>query len=133
MARRKKKVFNAGIAVVLAILCLIVGAASGYLGYLEEMEIPYIFAGETEIDVELALFKLKNIIGCERLLLEGGSIINGAFQRADAIDELSLVVAPVVADKHDKPLFMDSTLSDFELVSAESIKGNVVMKYKRKD
>ena len=104
-----------------------------YLGYLEEMEIPYIFAGETEIDVELALFKLKNIIGCERLLLEGGSIINGAFQRASAIDELSLVVAPVVADKHDKPLFMDSTLSDFELVSAESIKGNVVMKYKRKD
>ena len=104
-----------------------------YLGYLEEMEIPYIFAGETEIDVELALFKLKNIIGCERLLLEGGSIINGAFQRADAIDELSLVVAPVIADKHDKPLFMDSTLSDFELVSAESIKGNVVMKYKKKD
>lgn len=102
-----------------------------YLGYLEEMEIPYIFAGETEIDIELALFKLKNIIGCERLLLEGGSIINGAFQRADAIDELSLVVAPVIADKHDKPLLMDSTLSDFELVSAESIKGNVVMKYKR--
>lgn len=104
-----------------------------YLGYLEEMEIPYIFAGETEIDVELALFKLKNIIGCERLLLEGGSIINGAFQRADAIDELSLVVAPVVADKHDKPLFMDSTLSDFELVSAESVEGNVVMKYKKKE
>jgi len=104
-----------------------------YLGYLEEMEIPYIFAGETEIDVELALFKLKNIIGCERLLLEGGSIINGAFQRADAIDELSLVVAPVIADKHDKPLFMDSTLSDFELVSAESVEGNVVMKYKKKE
>ena len=102
-----------------------------YLGYLEEMEIPYIFAGETEIDIELALFKLKNIIGCERLLLEGGSIINGAFQRADAIDELSLVVAPVIADKHDKSLFMESTLSDFELVSAESVEGNVVLKYKR--
>lgn len=104
-----------------------------YLGYLESMEIPYIFAGGTEIDVEFALYKLKNIIGCDRLLLEGGSIINGAFQRADAIDELSLVVAPIVADKHDKPLFMDSTLSDFELVSAESIKGNVVMKYKKKE
>lgn len=103
-----------------------------YLGYLESMEIPYIFAGETEIDVEFALFKLKNIIGCERLLLEGGSIINGAFQRADVIDELSLVVAPVVADKHDKPLFMDGKLSDFELLSAESIDGNVVMRYKRR-
>ena len=35
MARRRKKTFNADIAVILAILCLIVGAASGYLGYLE--------------------------------------------------------------------------------------------------
>ena len=104
-----------------------------YLGYLEAMEIPYIFAGETEIDVELALFKLKNIIGCEKLLLEGGSIINGAFQRADVIDELSLVVAPVVADKNDKPLFMDGMISDFELVSAESVNGCVVMNYRRKD
>ena len=65
-----------------------------YLGYLEAMEIPYIFAGEKSIDVELALFKLKNIIGCNALLLEGGSIINGAFERAGAVDELSLVVAP---------------------------------------
>ena len=32
-----------------------------YLRYLEAMEIPYIFAGKTSIDVELALFKLKNI------------------------------------------------------------------------
>lgn len=103
-----------------------------YLGYLEAMEIPYIFAGETEIDVELALLKLKNIIGCETLLLEGGSIINGAFQRADVIDELSLVVAPVIADKDDKPLFTDSVFSDFELVKAENIGGNVVMNYKRK-
>lgn len=103
-----------------------------YLGYLEAMEIPYIFAGETEIDVELALFKLKNIVGCERLLLEGGSVINGAFQRADVIDELSLVVAPVVADKDDKPLFTDSTVSDFELAKAENSNGNLVLSYKRK-
>lgn len=102
-----------------------------YLGYLEEMEIPYIFAGEKEIDVELALFKLKNIVGCETLLLEGGSIINGAFQRADVIDELSLVVAPVVADKDDKPLFTDSIVSAFKLVKAETINGNAVLNYKR--
>lgn len=103
-----------------------------YLGYLEAMEIPYIFAGETEIDVELALTKLKNIVGCEKLLLEGGSIINGAFQRADAIDELSLVVAPVVADKDDKPLFTDSMVSDFELIKTEAINGNAVLNFKKK-
>lgn len=103
-----------------------------YLGYLEEMEIPYIFAGEDKIDIELALFKLKNIIGIDTLLLEGGSIINGAFQRANAIDELSLVIAPVVADKDDKPLFMDSTVTDFELTNSENIDGVLVLNYKRK-
>ena len=103
-----------------------------YLGYLESMEIPYIFAGENEIDVEFALFKLKNIIGCETLLLEGGSIINGSFQRADVIDEISLVTAPIVADKNDKPLFTDSTVSNFELVKSEIINGNLVLNYSRK-
>lgn len=102
-----------------------------YLTYLMEMEIPFIVAGEDEIDVDFALFKLKNIIGCETLLLEGGSIINGSFQRADAIDELSLVVAPIVANRDDKPLFMDSTIKNFELTKAETINGNLVMNYKR--
>lgn len=103
-----------------------------YLSYLMDMEIPFIIAGEDEIDVEIALFKLKNVIGCETLLLEGGSIINGAFQRVDVIDELSLVVAPIVADKNDKPLFMDSTISSFELTKSETINGNLVLNYRRK-
>lgn len=103
-----------------------------YLSYLMDMEIPFIIAGETEIDVDFALLKLKNIIGCETLLLEGGSIINGAFQRADVIDELSLVVAPIVADKNDKPLFMDSTTQNFKLIKSETQNGNLILNYKRK-
>ncbi len=103
-----------------------------YLGYLEEMEIPYIFAGEEEIDVELALFKLKNIMGIETLLLEGGSIVNGYFERADVIDELSLVIAPVVAQKGDKPLFAESAISDFELKETKQYDNSVVwMNYRR--
>ena len=96
------------------------------------MEIPYIFAGKDKIDVELALFKLKNIMGIDTLLLEGGSIINGAFQRANAIDELSLVVAPIVADKDDKPLFMNSTVQDFELASTKTQDGVLIISYERK-
>ena len=104
-----------------------------YLGYLEAMQIPYIFAGESSIDVELALFKLKNIIGCETLLLEGGSIINGAFERAGVVDELSLVVAPVIAGWDSKPLFMDSDIANFKLVRAENENGNLVLNYKKND
>lgn len=102
-----------------------------YLGYLESMEIPYIFAGEDSIDVELALFKLKNIIGCNTLILEGGSIINGAFERAGVVDELSLVVTPTVAGKDSKPLFMDADIAIFELVKSENENGNLILNYKR--
>ena len=93
-----------------------------YLGYLRDMEIPYIIAGETEIDVKIALEKLKTLMGISSLLLEGGSIVNGYFERAEVIDELSLVVAPVIADAEDKPLFMDSTISDFELKEIKQFK-----------
>jgi len=103
-----------------------------YLGYLQDMEIPYIFAGETEIDMKIALEKLKKLMDINCLLLEGGSIVNGYFERAEIIDELSLVVAPVIADANDKPLFMNSTVSDFELKEIKQYDNVVWMKYIRK-
>ena len=103
-----------------------------YLTYLREMGIPYIFAGETEIDVKMALEKLKSIMGIDSILLEGGSIVNGYFQCAGVIDELSLVVAPIIADADDKPLFMDSTLSEFKLKEIKQYDDIVWMNYIRK-
>lgn len=46
-----------------------------YLAYLQEMEIPYIFAGETEVDVAFALNTLA-VHGITPLVLEDGSIVN---------------------------------------------------------
>jgi len=48
------------------------------------------------------------------------------------VDELSLVVAPVVSGKDSKPLFMDSDIANFKLVRAENENGNLVLNYKRK-
>ena len=103
-----------------------------YLAYLRELNIGYIFAGEKEIDVELALFKLKNTFGINTLLLEDGSMINASFQKADLIDELSLVVAPIVADKESKPLFYDSVISNYKLINSNTQDGALVLNYKRK-
>ena len=104
-----------------------------YLGYLQAMKIPYIFAGETEIDVHIATAKLYSLTGTSSLLLEGGSIVNGYFERAGVIDELSLVVAPIVADAEDKLLFMSSTVSDFELKEIKQYNSSVIwLNYKRK-
>ena len=100
-----------------------------YLTYLQSMGIPYIFAGETEIDIEEALFKLKAYFGINKLLLEGGSILNGAFQRAGVIDALSLVVAPIVADAEDKPLFMDSAMENYSLEDVQYRSGSLWLNY----
>lgn len=107
-------------------------ASGQYLTYLQSMGIPYIFAGNTEINIEEALFKLKAYFGINKLLLEGGSILNGAFQRAGVIDELSLVVAPLVADAEDKPLFMDSTLENYSLEDVRYQNGALWLNYRRK-
>ena len=103
-----------------------------YLGYLRSLNIPYIFAGKDKIDVNIALDKLKKHFNADRLLLEGGSIINGAFLDANAVDELSIVVAPIIADKDDKPLFMNSNTSDFELINSAEKSNVIFMNYKRK-
>ncbi len=96
------------------------------LAYYRSIGVSYIFAGENSIDVKIALTKLYNIFGIKKLLLEGGSVINGAFLRANAVDELSLVVAPIIADKNDKSLFMESDMCEFKLNSVKPMQDNSV-------
>ena len=88
---------------IIQVMCQ--GVAPAYLAYLRKTGISYILAGSDELDLPLALHKLKTLFGMETLLLEGGSILNGAFQRAGLIDELSLVVTPQRAKEEDFPLF----------------------------
>lgn len=71
-------------------------AQKEYLAFLREKEIPYIVAGDRDLDLPLALRKLKEQYGLDTLALCGGAIINGAFLKQDCVDEISLVVAPYV-------------------------------------
>ena len=103
-----------------------------YLSYLQSVGISYIFAGENEIDVKQAVRKLKTIFGIQMLLLEGGSILNGAFQRAGVIDELSLVVDQVIGAAMDKPLFTEAVLCDYMLCDCKNHDGILWLNYKKK-
>ena len=101
-----------------------------YLAYLQEMGIPYLFAGKDEIDVALALKILQDHISADTLALEGGSIINGHFLRANCVDEISLVQAPITADADAKPLFMSGAINNFELLEVANKNGVLVTRYK---
>lgn len=67
----------------------------GYLAHLQDIGVSYIFAGKNEIDLTLALKKLRKLFGIEKLMLEGGARINGSFLQAGLIDEFHQLLLPI--------------------------------------
>ena len=69
--------------------------SDGYLAFLREQGVSYLLAGRIDVDLSLALEKIREVFGVRTLLLEGGGRINGAMMREGLIDELSLLLAPL--------------------------------------
>ncbi|MBC6609074.1 RibD family protein [Hymenobacter sp. BT188] len=67
-----------------------------YLAYLQRQGVSYLFGGRTEIDFAHVLDKLGALFPIRTLLLEGGGHLNGSLLRAGLVDELSLLLYPVV-------------------------------------
>lgn len=65
-----------------------------YLGQLRADGVSYLFAGAQGQDLAAAMETLGTTFGIDTILLEGGGTINGAFLKADLIDEISLLVYP---------------------------------------
>ena len=121
-----------GGAHIIEVLCEEVPDA--YLAYLQKIGVSYIFAGKTEMDLEAALEKLWSNFFINDLVLEGGSEINGAFQRAGLIDEISLVQASVVAGAEGKLLFEDSIIDKFILREANILSDSALwLRYLKKN
>ena len=83
--------------------------------------VSYIFAGATEIDLAGALETLHRELGIERLMLEGGGGANGALLRAGLVDEISLVVSPVVDGSSGAPTVFNSGAVDLGPAPIESM------------
>jgi 2,5-diamino-6-(ribosylamino)-4(3H)-pyrimidinone 5'-phosphate reductase len=71
-------------------------ADTAYRAHLREQEISYLICGKEKIDFALALRKLRRVFKLEKLLLEGGGLINGAMLQAGLIDEISQLIVPIV-------------------------------------
>jgi len=66
-----------------------------YLAHLKDIGVSYLFAGNKEVNLESALKKLRKLFGIEKLMLEGGSHINGSFLNEGLIDELHQLLLPI--------------------------------------
>jgi 2,5-diamino-6-(ribosylamino)-4(3H)-pyrimidinone 5'-phosphate reductase len=67
-----------------------------YLAALRKHGVSYILAGSSDVDLPLALDRIGAHFGVQTLMLEGGGGINGSMLRAGLVDEVSVLVAPVV-------------------------------------
>ncbi|AHG64127.1 dihydrofolate reductase family protein [Advenella mimigardefordensis] len=65
-----------------------------YLAQLRKDGVSYLFAGADGRNLNLAMQTMASTFGVETILLEGGGATNGAFLKADLIDEISLLVYP---------------------------------------
>jgi riboflavin biosynthesis pyrimidine reductase len=80
-----------------------------YLAFLRERGLSYILAGAREVDLALALQKIGSRFGVRTLMLEGGGKINGGMLRAGLVDEVSVLLAPVVDGRMGTPAVFDFT------------------------
>jgi riboflavin biosynthesis pyrimidine reductase len=115
------------------IIVLTETAPDDHLAELRRDGISYIFAGRSEIDLPLALDILAAEFGIERLLLEGGGGINGSFLSAGLIDEISLLIAPIVDGDRNLPTTFDRAhgeATSLHLQSVERLEGGfLLLKY----
>ena len=67
-----------------------------YIAHLRQAGVSYVFAGKDSLDLPLAVRKLKEQFGIEKMLLSGGGVVDWAFLQSGLIDEISLVIPPVI-------------------------------------
>jgi 2,5-diamino-6-(ribosylamino)-4(3H)-pyrimidinone 5'-phosphate reductase len=67
-----------------------------YLGFLRVRGVLYVLAGKHDVDLQIALTKIGARFDVTTLMLEGGGTINGGMLAAGLIDEVSVLVAPMV-------------------------------------
>jgi 2,5-diamino-6-(ribosylamino)-4(3H)-pyrimidinone 5'-phosphate reductase len=80
--------------------------SDSYLASLRSRHISYLLAGAEDIDLAAALAKI-GALGVRTLMLEGGGRVNGSLLEAGLVDEVSLLIAPVVDGRVGSPSVFD--------------------------
>lgn len=109
-----------------------------YLSYLQEKQISYIFGGIKKLDFVQLFKKIKKEFGIPRLLLEGGGILNGSIMQENLIDEISLLLLPIVVNRVNAPSIFDGddqeilNIKKYSLTQIERIDDDVLwLRYKK--
>ena len=77
--------------------------ADDYLAYLQSIGVSYCFGGKTDIDLSRVVQLLADELGAKRLIVEGGPHVSGSFVNAGLVDEVSVLILPLVDGRGEHP------------------------------
>ena len=91
----------------------------------------------SEIDLLATLARMRNELGIERLLCEGGSVLNSQLFTLGLIDEIFLTLAPKIRLGEDTPTIADGLalardkIQEFKLIECHQVKNELFLRYRR--
>ncbi len=124
------------------LICIVSEQVSqAYLDTLKKQGISWICCGQERVSLYFAMEVLYRDFGVKRLALLGGGTINGAFLKAELVDELSLILAPGIDGRSGQPAVFDGMTdsprffpTELELTHAEPLpNGCVWLRYRVND
>jgi riboflavin biosynthesis pyrimidine reductase len=85
-----------------------------YLAYLQSIGVSYVFGGKSEIDLGAVVETLARELGVKRLIVEGGSHVSGAFVNAGLVDEVSVLILPLVDGRSEHPSSFEVAMNEWQ-------------------
>jgi len=120
------------------VVALTEAVSDDYLAYLQSIHVSYLFAGKSEIDLAQVVATLSEELGTKRLVVEGGPHVSGSFVNAGLVDEVSVLILPLIDGRGDHPASFEiqkerwSTPHYLTLASADVQEGGAVwLRYKK--
>lgn len=79
-----------------------------YLGFLQERHIPYLIEGQHKVDLPKMLEKVKNKLNVHTIATSSGGRLGGALIRASLLDEINILLSPIVIGGYSVPTLFAS-------------------------
>ena len=105
-----------------------------YVKYLMERNYDVIISGHEDVDLKKSLEILTQKYSCRIVLTDSGGNLNKVLLEAGLVDEISLIINPVLVDQRHPKLFRNLDLTshaiNLELIRFEKLDGQLLVLYK---
>jgi 2,5-diamino-6-(ribosylamino)-4(3H)-pyrimidinone 5'-phosphate reductase len=109
-----------------------------YLNFLEKLNIKYMIIGYDKVNLGAALEELNTQFGVKSLRVDSGGILNGALIKDDLVDEICVLIHPVIVGGMlsnsvyiDPDLTFDNENLDLKLLKMEKLKNEIIFLHYR--